>query len=266
MRCLINNPLLKKTKGHCLLGIFRKVGFIGDSMSSGEHEGTQEDGSKSYHDYFEYSWGQYIARSCGLEALNFSRGGLTCHGFFEQYITVNSPFEEEKKCQAYFIALGINDINHLDERYTKGFGSLDDVDFENEDNNVDSFIGQYVRIIQKLRKLESKCRIFVVTTAKEAPEDEHKRKYFSLLEKTLLELPKHFEFLYVIDIRKYGPTFNKKFGKKYFLGGHMSALGYKNFADMMIKYTDYLIESNPNEFAQVGFIGKGGVHNAHAKW
>ncbi len=36
--------------------------------------------------------------------------------------------------------------------------------------------------------------------------------------------------------------------------------------DLMVKYTDYLIESNPDEFAQVGFIGKGGVHNVHAKW
>lgn len=34
---------------------------------------------------------------------------------------------------------------------------------------------------------------------------------------------------------------------------------------MVIKYTDYLIESNPDEFSQVGFIGKGGVHNVHAK-
>ena len=266
MRCLINNPLLKKTKGHNLLAIFRRIGFIGDSMSSGEHEGTQEDGSKSYHDYFEYSWGQYIARSCGLEALNFSCGGLSCHNFFEQYVKVNSPFDEKKKCQAYFIALGINDINHIDELYTKGFGSIKDVDFNNEDNNVDSFVGQYVRIIQKLRKLEPKCRIFVVTTADEVNEDEIKRKNFNLLEKILLELPKYFEFLYVIDIKKYGPKFNNKFRKKYFLGGHMSALGYKNFADMMIKYTDYLIESNPDEFAQVGFIGKGGVHTAHAKW
>ena len=66
-----------------------------------------------------------------------------------------------------------------------------------------------------------------------------------------------------IGIRKYGPRFNKKLAKKYFLGGHMSALGYKNFADMVIKYTD---ESNPDEFAQVGFIGKGGVHNVHEKW
>ena len=266
MRCLINNPLLKKTKGHNLLAIFRRIGFIGDSMSSGEFEATGKDGNKTFHDYFEYSWGQYIARSCGLEALNFSCGGLSCHTFFDAYIKVNSPFIEEKKCQAYFIALGINDFNHMDELYTKGFGTLKDVDFQNEDNNADSFVGQYVRIIQKLRKLEPKCRIFVVTAAKEVPENDVKRKYFNLLEKTLLELPRYFEFLYVIDIRKYGPRFNKKFAKKYFLGGHMSALGYKNFADMMIKYTDYLIESNPDEFAQVGFIGKGGVHNVHAKW
>ena len=264
MRCLFNNPLLKKTKNHNLLSIFRRIGFIGDSLSSGEHEATGENGEKTFHDYYEYSWGQYIARSCGLEALNFSRGGLTCHGFFEQYINVNSPFKEEKKCQAYFIALGVNDITHLNERYTKGFGTLNDVDFNNEDNNIDSFVGQYVRIIQKLRKLEPKCRIFVVTKPKSKIEDN--KDLFDKLSQFLKELPQHFEFLYVIDLRKYMPIINDKFSKMYFLGGHMSAIGYKYIADTMIKYTDYIIENNIDDFAQVGFIGKGGVHNKHVKW
>ena len=60
-------------------------------MSSGEHEATEEDGSKSYHDYFEYSWGQYIARKCGLTAINFSKGGLSCKELVlhEQFEIVN---------------------------------------------------------------------------------------------------------------------------------------------------------------------------------
>ncbi|MBS6831749.1 MAG: hypothetical protein KH216_02785 [Clostridiales bacterium] len=38
--------------------IFRTIGCIGDSLSSGELEAF-EAGLKSYHDYFEYSWGQF---------------------------------------------------------------------------------------------------------------------------------------------------------------------------------------------------------------
>lgn len=266
MHHLINNPLIKKTKDHNLLSIFRRIGFIGDSLSSGEHEGTGENGEKTYHDYYEYSWGQFIARSCGLEALNFSQGGLKCITFFEMIKREErNPFDEKKKCQAYFIALGVNDVNHLED-YPDGFGSFDDVNWENEDLNKLSYIGQYVRIIQKLRKLEPKCRIFVVTTPKEVPENNLKKKYFDLIEKTLLQFPKYFEFLYVINLRKYAPRYGEKIGKKYFLGGHMSALGYKFTADMMIKYTDYIIENNVEDFAQVGFIGKGGVYNKHHKW
>ena len=116
------------------VSIFRVMCCIGDSLSSGEFELRDKDGNISYLDTFEYSWGQYIARSCGLEALNFSCGGLSCHTFFNAYIKVNSPFIEEKKCQAYFIALGVNDFNHMDELYTKGFGTLEDVDFQNEES------------------------------------------------------------------------------------------------------------------------------------
>ena len=46
-------------------GIFRTVGCIGDSLSSGEMESLDENGNRGYHDYFEYSWGQYMARAAG---------------------------------------------------------------------------------------------------------------------------------------------------------------------------------------------------------
>ena len=58
-------------------GIFRTIACVGDSLASGEFESTQPDGSKGYHDLYEYSWGQYMARAAGCTAYNFSRGGMT---------------------------------------------------------------------------------------------------------------------------------------------------------------------------------------------
>ena len=59
---------------------------------------------------------------------------------------------------------------------------------------------------------------------------------------------------YVIDLRKYAPTFDKKF-KDTFFCGHMTPAGYMIFAKMIMSYIDYIIRSNPADFAQVGFIG-----------
>ena len=58
-------------------GIFRKIGCIGDSLSSGEFESRTADGTRNFHDFYEYSWGQHIARSTGSTVYNFSRGGMT---------------------------------------------------------------------------------------------------------------------------------------------------------------------------------------------
>lgn len=69
--------------GFC--GIFRTIGCIGDSLSSGEHEGTAADGGKTYHDYYEYSWGQYMARNIGAKVYNFSRGGMTAEEYCERF-------------------------------------------------------------------------------------------------------------------------------------------------------------------------------------
>ena len=71
-------PLDKFVTGYSRTSIFRVMAFIGDSLSSGEFETRDKDGKTGYHDLFEYSWGQYIARKNGLKAYNFSRGGDDC--------------------------------------------------------------------------------------------------------------------------------------------------------------------------------------------
>lgn len=64
---------LPEDGGFC--GIFRTIGCIGDSLSSGEFESMDGNGLKGYHDMYEYSWGQYLARMVGAKAYNFRAAG-----------------------------------------------------------------------------------------------------------------------------------------------------------------------------------------------
>ena len=42
-------------------------------------------------------------------------------------------------------------------------------------------------------------------------------------------------------------------------------MGYKYMADLVGTYVDYIIRENPDDFKQVGFIGKD-VYNVNEKW
>ena len=66
------------------LGIFRTIACVGDSLSSGELVSVDKNGAYEYNDYFEYSWGQYIARKYGNTVYNFSRGGMTAKEYLNQ--------------------------------------------------------------------------------------------------------------------------------------------------------------------------------------
>lgn len=89
--------------GFC--GIFRTIGCIGDSLSSGEHEGTAADGSKTYHDYYEYSWGQYMARNIGAKIYDFSKGGMTAKEYCENFADANDFWNQEKSVRHIFLHL-----------------------------------------------------------------------------------------------------------------------------------------------------------------
>ena len=260
-----NNPFNNVCADGGFTCIFRTIGCIGDSLSSGEHEAMDENGKKTYHDYYEYSWGQFLARKCGSTAINMSVGGMNCKDF-QQMASFNRYFSLDKnKCQAYIIALGVNDLNNISAIYPDGFGDINDVDFTNHENNKMSFVGQYVRIIQRVKECQKKARVFLMTIPVSYNETEEKKALRDKHAELLRSLCDYFEYTYVIDFRKYAPVFDEQFQNMYFLGGHMSAMGYKYMADMIGNYIDYIIKNNVDDFKQVGFIGKG-VHNCSHKW
>ena len=239
--------------------IFRTIGCIGDSLSSGEFESTNPECTEiGYHDMYEYSWGQYMARRLGSTVYNFSCGGMWAKQFMTGFGELIGCFSPDKLCQAYIIALGVNDLINVRQE----LGDISDIDLENYENNKDTFCGWYGKIIQRVKAQQPHAKIFLVTMPRESEEPEPIKTQHR---DALYKMAELFDYTYVIDLHQYAPIYDAEFKKRFYLMAHLNPMGYKLTGDMMMSYIDYIIRSSPEDFCQVGFIGKG-VHNYTAKW
>lgn len=243
-------PLDRFVQGISNTAIFRTIGFVGDSLSSGEFESRSAEGTAGYHDYFEYSWGQYIARKNGLKAYNFSRGGMSAKWYMQNYAEENGFWDPEKACQAYVIALGVNDV--IGGRQT--VGSVEDICLEDYTQNAPTFAGYYAMIIQRLKQIQPQAKFFLVTMPRTGDDRDDDRRAVAQL---LHSFAAYFDNTYVIDLFRYAPVYDAAFKEKFFLYGHMNASGYIFTANMIDAYIDYLVRHNPEDFRRVPYIGKG---------
>ena len=239
--------------GYC--SILRTIGCIGDSLSSGEFESEDENGNKGYHDYFQYSWGQFLARDCGSKVYNFSRGGMTAKEYMESFAEENGFWDDDKVCQAYILALGVNDLNG-----GQSVGCAADIDLQDRSLNKDTFAGYYGGIVQRLLEKAPKARFFFVT----APQNENGSR-FPEHTRLLHELTGVFPFSYVIDLDRYAPKHDEAFRQRFYMGGHLNAAGYRLAAKQIESYIDFIIRHNMDDFAQIGFVGTP-FHNPNYKW
>ena len=230
--------------------IFRTIACVGDSLSSGEFEGLDEDGKKSFHDMFDYSWGQFMARAAGIKVYNFSRGGMTAKAYMQSFAEQKGYWDPELKAQAYILALGVNDVKVSNAEF---LGSVEDICLEDYTKNADSFAGYYAQIIQRYKQIQPNARFFLVTKLRtgNSESDELSGKFRDLL----YEIAKLFDNTYVIDLYTYAPVYDGEFRKNFFLAGHMNPCGYKLTARMIMAYIDYIVRHNMQDFKQIGFIG-----------
>jgi lysophospholipase L1-like esterase len=243
--------------------IFRTVGCIGDSLSSGEFESKNQYGHAGYHDFYEYSWGQFMAREAGVKVFNFSKGGMTAKEY-NSFAKTNGFYNDEYKAQAYIIALGVNDISAI-LRGELEFGDENDVDLSDYAKNKPTFAGYYASIISRYKQIQPKAKFFLInipTSPTSAPE---RVEYYEKHARLLDAFAQRFDNCYVIDLRRYAPLYDEEFKENFYLGGHMNAAGYRLTALMVESYIDYIIRNNPKDFAQIGFVGTP-FHNANDKW
>lgn len=234
--------------------VFRTFACVGDSLSSGEFETVDEEGKKGYHDLFEYSWGQYLARMCGSKTYNFSRGGMTAREYMESFADAHGYFSTDIPAQAYIVALGVNDVSRcLDGMLS--FGELSDVDFEDYKNNKKTFVGYYTAILQKYRTVAPDSFLFLMTMPRCIYEDPARREYNDRHRQILLSLAEKLERCYVLDLRRYAPMYDEDFTEKFYLHGHLNPMGYILTAKMTAAYIDYIVRHDMPAFAEAGFIG-----------
>ena len=243
-------PLDRITGDGGFCSIFRTIGCVGDSLSSGEFESVDESGKKHYNDMFEYSWGQFIARMTGSRVYNFSRGGMTAKEYCESFAQDKDFWNPDLACRAYILALGVNDV--LNQNMT--LGSTDDICREDWSKNQPTFSGWFGQIVQRLKAIQPDAKFFFVTcppsggdAQKELRADAHAALMYRFAE--------FFDNSYVIDLRKYGPTYDAAFREQFYLGGHMNACGYALTAKLIASYIDYIIRHNMKDFAQIAFVG-----------
>jgi len=234
--------------GFC--GIFRTIGCIGDSLSSGEFETKDEDGIVGYHDFYEYSWGQYMARTLGNKVYNFSRGGMTAKDFVESFADKCGVYKRENLCQAYIIALGVNDI-------ARGYeiGDPDKISISERRKPEDESILAYItQIMRSIKAKQPDAKIFIMTIPYSDTKTEERIAIEDALAEGIRKLVDKTKNTYVLDFRKYAPVYDQKFRDTFFLG-HMTPAGYMITAKMVMSYIDYIIRNNHDDFAQAGFIG-----------
>jgi len=242
--------VISELGGFC--SIFRSIGCIGDSLSSGEFAVDDENNIRTYHDMYEYSWGQFIARRTGSKVYNFSKGGMDAKTYLNSYALENGFFDSAKKCQAYILALTVNDITMV-KNGELALGDKEDIC--NDLNNIkDSFIGYYTAIILKYKKIAPNAKFFLVTCPKCVEDESLRASYYDEVRELLYEVAKKYTNTYVLDLREYAPIHDQKFVDTFYMAGHLTPAGYKISADTICSYIDYLIRKYPRDFVNVGFI------------
>lgn len=240
---LPENPLeyLRETPGY--LSVFLHVGCIGDSLASGEAVYMKSDGTTGGLDKFDFSWGQYLARMTGNTYYNWSKGGLRCDTFLSSSLATEC-FDGEHLCEAYIIGLGQNEKN---KSYT--IGTADDIDLDDYSNNADSYYGNYGKIISKIKEVQPKAKIFILTDPLSSVES-------AGYNDAVREIATLFDSVYLVDLYTYGSSlYTSTLMKAHKRGGHYDAVGYYLCAMVIATYIDWLIKKYPEEFREVEFIG-----------
>ena len=139
-----------------LYRIFKKVGCVGDSWTAGYLQTSQG----VYGSRPIYSWVEYM-KNFDNDWINGGYSGASANTYLSGTTPSNGPgyaaIQAAGRCQAYTVALGINDSNTDLETHIP-VGSSSDIG-----TNNNTFYGWYSKIIDTLRTINNKAFVFCFT-------------------------------------------------------------------------------------------------------
>lgn len=243
-KTMSDNPLSTILKTTGMLDIFHTVGCIGDSLMAGQ-SCSNETGAVVYHNTTDYSWPACLAKATNNVYYNWAVGGVTSKNW-QTHPQAIECFDGNHLCTAYIIGLGQNDSNQ-----NVSVGSVNDINLTDYTQNNDTFYGNYGKIIQKIKEIQPKAKIFVITDPKPKTEEGGYNQAVRSMETI-------FSDVYCLDLFTYASDIY--FGQGSLINeirrnGHFNAFGYKLMAEIIATYIDWYVRKYYQEFQQVEFIG-----------
>ena len=232
------------------IATFEKIGACGGSFATGYSVYTDSGNTNHGIDIPENSWVQLWGRKHGISAKNFSSSGWSIKDWFAS--AENIAVVESNPCKVYFTLFGGgNDIQ--DYSGMTGLGSISDVHVGSENTNPPTFYGDYSRLIAKLQAVggwHTKVISFTYGQAFNASKDATQLAYIQAIH----DVQALYSNVYAIDLMDDAELNSFKVSPYYYVG-HYSAIGYKKIADRLEVLVDKLVNDNPNNFADIQWIG-----------
>lgn len=155
--CYFNNQIVNRMIDSeimsNLMASFKRFAVIGDSLSAGHIYPDPSTTSGNFDDK-SIAWGTWITRKLDNTYYNFSRAGMDAYQFVRGIREADqSDLGDNKLAVAldgdhdaplYIINLGVNNPHGL------SLGSTADIDLSNPDNNGNTVIGWYSKMVQKI--------------------------------------------------------------------------------------------------------------------
>lgn len=253
---LTTNPLANIDRNPSFIRCFKQITCIGDSLTAGTFNINNSDSTVTIRDY---GYPAMLQKLTGVTTINMGQGGMTAsrdgnRSWFDYMVNndIWNPATEvgnDKIGDCIIIALGTNDITQ------NGFdGDVStDIDVNDRNNNALTAVGGYANIIQAVKEVSPKTKIFCVSISNER-NSESTRTAANQKIKAIAE----FFSCYYLDFQAYAENTVEEafmFINYYKNNSHNNALGYNVRARQLATYIDWIIASRIAEFQQIQFIG-----------
>lgn len=206
---------------------FRKGICIGDSITGGGF--NYSSGTNPWRDGNIYSYPSQFSKMTGVEMTNEGHSGLTSVQWWATYGTGGEHEVDFSGHDFAIIHLGINDVSYA-------------VDIEDTET-------AYQNIIDALKAANEGIKIFVCTIIPAYADAENLTPYAAV--NALVKSFASQENVYCCDLTTYGHEYTVS----QYTAGHLTAYGYWRMAKDLIGYIGYIMQSIPDEFRFIQFIG-----------
>lgn len=258
-----------------LLASFKRFAVIGDSLSAG-HIYPNPDSTSGAIDNKTIAWGTFVTRKLDNTYYNFSRAGMSADQFVSGIHSGGGDLGDNKLSVAldgnhdvpmYIINLGVNNPNGL------VLGSTADISLANPDNNANSIIGWYAKLVQKIslyyQNINQPVHIFLnvfgfMPAGGEGDEEERLRSAGRLETWTkdvynylLSTIESQGNFLHFIDLYKDNTDESRNDIFMYdgaVVQKHWTSVSYNAIGMLLLKAINKYMWNNSSDFSRIEFI------------